>query len=129
MSNTLGRTHDPPSNGTEQIPTLMPPVSAKALRFWSWYCHRSPIEGVHVAGALVRGGELSGGVPDEDEQEARNTKRSTIGKRRLPIATRLSTELESCGQFRGTESEGQRGTERFPIRSYALTPGAGAQRL
>ena len=48
MSKTFGRTQAPPENGCAQMPTLIPPVSVNARRFWSWYCHRSPMEGFQI---------------------------------------------------------------------------------
>src|SRR3954463_14757536 len=76
MSNTSGRTQAPPENGWAQMFTLIPPVSANARRFWSWYCQRSPIAGFQTrALAGDDGRSLGDGV---EEQATRNANRTTI---------------------------------------------------
>ena len=112
------------------MPTLMPPVSAKALRFWSWYCHRSPIEGFQIEDPVVGEGELAEGGPDEDEHETSNTTRSPIAEKRRQILTPLSTGASQLRSIPGNGT-GASGRGRMTQRGagYALTPGAGAQRL
>src|ERR1044072_5328007 len=53
MSKTLGFTAAPPVNGTEEMPTLMPPVEAYAATPWSWYCQRALSAGCQQAPCCV----------------------------------------------------------------------------
>src|SRR5437868_1801673 len=121
MSKTFGRTQAPPENGCAQMPTLIPPVSVNARRFWSWYCHRSPMEGFQIPAFAVAAVApfADAVVPLRDgveEHETRNASNTTIQSRRRSgmVSSWRSDgwslpEAPRRGQFRGPERPALRG--------------------